>query len=329
MRAISFPIRWRRCRNARPPSRNGVSSATHFAASTNAGRRFWSFPAPFLSPGAQAICDVLSGAIRIFRSERRRADACRQLIFRWRGARQAHESLLEGCRSLPCWFEGKAAMAINLVSLVSQFLTPQLIGGSGARARHQRSGGAEGCRCSDPDNPRFAWHGGGRARRRSEGVRRDLQFRPGYSDQAHAGASGGNTRFLNEGGYAPERPTRRRRSREPGGRAEPVFRRSAARDADAARHGRRKRRSAQSASRTLRTGRTLRQFFRCSTVRRTPSPPRSRLNSRRVLGASGLLAGLGGLGAAAAGATQTATSTVSSAATTASSTASSAAARKR
>src|SRR6202044_3516085 len=45
----------------------------------------------------------------------------------------------------------------------------------------------------------------------------------------------------------------------------------------------------------------------------------------KMLGASGLLAGLGGLGAAAAGATQSAASTVSSAATAASSTASSAA----
>jgi acyl dehydratase len=40
MRAISFRIRWRPCRNARPPSRDGVSSPTHFAPSTNAGRRF-------------------------------------------------------------------------------------------------------------------------------------------------------------------------------------------------------------------------------------------------------------------------------------------------
>ena len=65
-------------------------------------------------------------------------------------------------------------MAINLVSLVSQFLTPQLVG-SLARAlwasttRWRRSSWRGG-----PDDPRRAWHGSGRAWRRAEGLRRGL-----------------------------------------------------------------------------------------------------------------------------------------------------------
>ena len=52
MRATLSAIRWRRSRSARPPSRNGVWSATAFAASTSAGKKSWCFPASFSSPGA-------------------------------------------------------------------------------------------------------------------------------------------------------------------------------------------------------------------------------------------------------------------------------------
>ena len=52
-RATLSAIRWRPSRSVRPPNRNGVWSATDFAASTNVGKKSWCFPASFSSPGGQ------------------------------------------------------------------------------------------------------------------------------------------------------------------------------------------------------------------------------------------------------------------------------------
>ena len=191
-------------------------------------------------------------------------------------------------------------MAINLVSLVQQFLTPQLVSSSGASGRRERGGGAEACRRCASGNPRRARHGGRGARRRAESVRRDLQFRPGPLDQAQRRDDRRQRPAPQRGRQSPERPPRRRRPREPGGRAEPVCRRSAPR----------RRRPLLGAVTHAAVG-TIGQQDPSNWS--DPSAILSMLNSQkgaiaaalppevsRALGASGLLAGLGGAAAAAA-----------------------------
>ena len=127
-------------------------------------------------------------------------------------------------------------MAINLVSLVSQFLTPQMVS-TLARALGVNEAVAQkvvaaavpailaslGTAAAAP----------GGAQKISDAI---SNSDPDILTKIGQAASGGNTRFLNEGG-TPERATGRRRSREPRWRHQPVFRRAAPRDADVARHG--------------------------------------------------------------------------------------------
>ena len=128
-------------------------------------------------------------------------------------------------------------MAINLVSLVSQFLTPQIVS-SLARALGVNEAVAQkvvaaavpailaslGTAAAAP----------GGAQKISDAI---SNSDPDILTKLAQAASGGNTRFLNEGAKSPERPAGRRRSREPRRRHQPVFRRAAPRDADVARHG--------------------------------------------------------------------------------------------
>src|ERR1700722_18694247 len=224
---------------------------------------------------------------------------------------------------VPCWFEGKAAMAINLVSLVSQFLTPQIIS-TLARALGVNEAVAQkvvaaavpailaslGTAAAAP----------GGAQKISDAI---SNSDPDILTKLSQAAAGGNTRFLNEGG------TLLNGLLGGGGLASLA---GAISQYSGAPHP---------ATQTLLGTATQAAVGTIGQQDPSnwsdPSAILSLLNSQKsaisaalppevskLLGASGLLAGLGGLGAAA-GATQTAASTVSSAATAASSTASSAA----
>jgi Bacterial protein of unknown function (DUF937) len=215
-------------------------------------------------------------------------------------------------------------MAINLVSLVSQFLTPQLVGGL-ARALGINEAVAQklvaaavpailaslGTAAAAP----------GGAQKVSDAV---SMSDPDILTKLTGAISGGNTRFLNEGGTLL--------SGLLGGGGLSSLTGALSQFSGAP----------QPATQALLGTVT---HAAVGTIGQQdpsnwsdPSAILSMLNSQKsaisaalppelskMLGASGLLAGLGGLGAAAAGATQSAASTVSSAATAASSTASSAA----
>jgi hypothetical protein len=215
-------------------------------------------------------------------------------------------------------------MAINLVSLVSQFLTPQLVG-SLARALGIDEAVAQklvaaavpailaslGTAAAAP----------GGAQKVSDAV---SMSDPDILTKLSGAISGGNTRFLNEGGTLL--------SGLLGGGALSSLTGALSQFSGAPQP------AAQALLGTV-THATVGTIGQQDPSNWSdPSAILSMLNSQKsaisaalppelskMLGASGLLAGLGGLGAAAAGATQTAASTVSSAATTASSTASSAA----
>jgi len=215
-------------------------------------------------------------------------------------------------------------MAINLVSLVSQFLTPQLIGGL-ARALGINEAVAQklvaaavpailaslGTAAAAP----------GGAQKVSDAV---SNSDPDILTKLSGAVTGGNTRFLNEGGTLL--------SGLLGGGGLSSLTGALSQFSGAP----------QPATQALLGTVT---HAAVGTIGQQdpsnwsdPSAILSMLNSQksaisaalppelsRMLGASGLLAGLGGLGAAAAGVTQSAASTVSSAASAASSTASSAA----
>jgi hypothetical protein len=215
-------------------------------------------------------------------------------------------------------------MAINLVSLVSQFLTPQLVG-SLARALGIDEAVAQklvaaavpailaslGTAAAAP----------GGAQKVSDAV---SMSDPDILTKLSGAISGGNTRFLNEGGTLL--------SGLLGGGALSSLTGALSQFSGAPQP------AAQALLGTV-THATVGTIGQQDPSNWSdPSAILSMLNSQKsaisaalppelskMLGASGLLAGLGGLGAAAAGATQTAASTVSSAATAASSTASSAA----
>ena len=76
-------------------------------------------------------------------------------------------------------------MAINLVSLVSQFLTPQLVGGLARALGINEAVAQKLAAAAIPAILASLGYGGGCARRRSEGVRRRLEFGSGYLDEAH------------------------------------------------------------------------------------------------------------------------------------------------
>ncbi len=215
-------------------------------------------------------------------------------------------------------------MAINLVSFVSQFLTPQMVG-SLARALGVNEAVAQkvvaaavptilaalGTAAAAP----------GGAQKISDAISNSDPDILGKLTQA---ASGGNTRFLNEGATLL--------SGLLGGGGLASLAGAISQFSGAP----------QPATQTLLGTATQAAVGTIGQQDPSnwsdPSAILSMLNSQkdaisaalppelsRALGASGLLAGLGGLGGAAAAATRTATSTVSSAATTASSAASSAA----
>ena len=215
-------------------------------------------------------------------------------------------------------------MAINLVSLVSQFLTPQLVGGL-ARALGINEAVAQklvaaavpailaslGTAAAAP----------GGAQKVSDAV---SMSDPDILTKLSGAISGGNTRFLNEGGTLL--------SGVLGGDGLSTLTGALSQFSGAPQPAT----QALLGTVTHATVGTIGQQDPSNWS--DPSAILSMLNSQKsaisaalppelskMLGASGLLAGLGGLGAAAAGATQTAASTVSSAATAASSTASSAA----
>jgi hypothetical protein len=215
-------------------------------------------------------------------------------------------------------------MAINLVSLVSQFLTPQMVGGL-ARALGINEAVAQklvaaavpailaslGTAAAAP----------GGAQKVSDAV---SMSDPDILTKLTGAVTGGNTRFLNEGGTLL--------SSLLGGGGLSSLTGALSQFSGAP----------QPATQALLGTVT---HAAVGTIGQQdpsnwsdPSAILSMLNSQKsaisaamppelskMLGASGLLAGLGGLGAAAAGATQSAASTVSSAATAASSAASSAA----
>jgi hypothetical protein len=215
-------------------------------------------------------------------------------------------------------------MAINLVSLVSQFLTPQLVGGL-ARALGINEAVAQklvaaavpailaslGTAAAAP----------GGAQKVSDAV---SMSDPDILTKLTGAITGGNTRFLNEGGTLLSGllgggglSSLTGALSQFSGAPEPAT-------------------QALLGTVTHATVGTIGQQDPSNWS--DPSAILSMLDSQKsaisaalppelskMLGASGLLAGLGGLGAAAAGATQSAASTVSSAATAASSAASSAA----
>src|SRR3984885_2965666 len=242
-----------------------------------------------------------------------------QLIFRCR--KDAPSARKSGRRLpvVPCWFEGKAVMAINLVSLVSQFLTPQIVG-SLARALGVNEAVAQkvvaaavpailaslGTAAAAP----------GGAQKISDAI---SNSDPDILTKLGQAASGGNTRFLNEGSNLL--------SGLLGGGGLATLAGAISQYSGAP----------HPATQTLLGTATQAAIGTIGQQDPSnwsdPSAILSMLNSQKgaisaalppevskLLGASGLLAGLGG---AAAAATQTATSTVSSAATAASSTASS------
>jgi hypothetical protein len=215
-------------------------------------------------------------------------------------------------------------MAINLVSLVSQFLTPQLIGGL---ARSLGINEAVAQKLAAAAIPAILASLGtaaaapGGAQKVSDAV---SMSDPDILTKLSGAMAGGNTSFLNEGGSLLSGLL------GGGGLSSLTGALSQFSGAPPA--------AAQTllGAVTHATVGTIGQQDPSNWS--DPSAILSMLNSQKdaisaamppevakMLGASGLLAGLGGLGAAAAGATQGAASTVSSAATAASSTASSAA----
>jgi hypothetical protein len=215
-------------------------------------------------------------------------------------------------------------MAINLVSLVSQFLTPQLVGGL-ARALGINEAVAQklvaaavpailaslGTAAAAP----------GGAQKVSDAV---SMSDPDILTKLTGAITGGNTRFLNEGGTLL--------SGLLGGGGLSSLTGALSQFSGAPQPAT----QALLGTVTHATVGTIGQQDPSNWS--DPSAILSMLDSQKsaisaalppelskMLGASGLLAGLGGLGAAAAGATQSAASTVSSAATAASSAASSAA----
>jgi hypothetical protein len=215
-------------------------------------------------------------------------------------------------------------MAINLVSLVSQFLTPQLIGGL-ARALGINEAVAQ--KLAAAAIPAILASLGtaaaapGGAQKVSDAV---SMSDPDILTKLSGAITGGNTRFLNEGGTLL--------SGLLGGGGLASLTGALSQFSGAPQP------AAQALLGTI-THATVGTIGQQDPSNWSdPSAILSMLDSQKgaisaalppelskMLGASGLLAGLGGLGAAAAGATQSATSTVSSAATSASSTASSAA----
>jgi Bacterial protein of unknown function (DUF937) len=215
-------------------------------------------------------------------------------------------------------------MAINLVSLVSQFLTPQLVGGL-ARALGINEAVAQklvtaavpailaslGTAAAAP----------GGAQKVSDAV---SMSDPDILTKLTGAITGGNTRFLNEGGTLL--------SSLLGGGGLSSLTGALSQFSGAPQP------AAQALLGTVTHAAVGTIGQQDPSNWSDPSAILSMLNSQKsaisaamppelskMLGASGLLAGLGGLGAAAAGATQSAASTVSSAATAASSAASSAA----
>jgi hypothetical protein len=215
-------------------------------------------------------------------------------------------------------------MAINLVSLVSQFLTPQLVGGL-ARALGINEAVAQklvtaavpailaslGTAAAAP----------GGAQKVSDAV---SMSDPDILTKLTGAITGGNTRFLNEGGTLL--------SGLLGGGGLSSLTGALSQFSGAPQP------AAQALLGTVTHAAVGTIGQQDPSNWSDPSAILSMLNSQKsaisaalppelskMLGASGLLAGLGGLGAAAAGATQSAASTVSSAATAASSAASSAA----
>jgi hypothetical protein len=214
-------------------------------------------------------------------------------------------------------------MAINLVSLVSQFFTPQLVGGL-ARALGINEAVAQklvaaavpailaslGTAAAAP----------GGAQKVSDAV---SMSDPDILTKLTGAITGGNTRFLNEGGTLL--------SGLLGGGGLSSLTGALSQFSGAPQP------AAQALLGTVTHAAVGTIGQQDPSNWSDPSAILSMLNSQKsaisaalppelskMLGASGLLAGLGGLGAAAAGATQSAASTVSSAATAASSTASSA-----
>jgi hypothetical protein len=215
-------------------------------------------------------------------------------------------------------------MAINLVSLVSQFLTPQLVGGLARALGINEAVAQKLVAAAVPTilaSLGTAAAAPGGAQKVSDAV---SMSDPDILTKLSGAISGGNTQFLNEGGTLL--------SGLLGGGGLSSLTGALSQFSGAP----------QPATQALLGTVT---HAAVGTIGQQdpsnwsdPSAILSMLNSQKsaisaalppelskMLGASGLLAGLGGLGAAAAGVTQTATSAVSGAATSASSAASSAA----
>jgi Bacterial protein of unknown function (DUF937) len=215
-------------------------------------------------------------------------------------------------------------MAINLVSLVSQFLTPQLVGGLARALGINEAVAQKLVAAAVPTilaSLGTAAAAPGGAQKVSDAI---SMSDPDILTKLSGAISGGNTQFLNEGGTLL--------SGLLGGGGLSSLTGALSQFTGAP----------QPATQALLGTVT---HAAVGTIGQQdpsnwsdPSAILSMLNSQKsaisaalppelskMLGASGLLAGLGGLGAAAAGATQTATSAVSGAATSASSAASSAA----
>ena len=214
-------------------------------------------------------------------------------------------------------------MAIDLVGLVSQVLTPQLVG-SLARAVGineavaQKLVGAAipvvlGALATTAAAP-------GGAQKLVDAV---SNSDPDLLTKLSGAISGGNVARAQRRRQSDRRPARRLGPVEPRRRAEPILRRYPTRGpVDDRRRGAGGDRRDRPAGPVQLVGPVLDRRA-CSALRRTRSPPRFRAELSSALGATGLLAGLGGLGAAA---TRTASSAASSAASAASA-ATSAAAR--
>ena len=215
-------------------------------------------------------------------------------------------------------------MAINLVSLVSQFLTPQLVGGLARALGINEAVAQKLVAAAVPAilaSLATAAAAPGGAQKVSDAV---SMSDPDILTKLSGAITGGNTRFLNEGGTLL--------SGLLGGGGLSTLTGALSQFSGAPQPAT----QALLGTVTHATVGTIGQQDPSNWS--DPSAILSMLNSQKsaisaalppelskMLGASGLLAGLGGLGAAAAGATQTAASTVSSAASAASSTASSAA----
>jgi hypothetical protein len=215
-------------------------------------------------------------------------------------------------------------MAINLVSLVSQFLTPQLVGGLARALGINEAVAQKLVAAAVPAvlaSLVTAAAAPGGAQKVSDAV---SMSDPDILTKLTGAITGGNTRFLNEGGTLL--------SGLLGGGGLSSLTGALSQFSGAPEP------ATQALLGTV-THATVGAIGQQDPSNWSdPSAILSMLNSQKsaisaalppelskMLGASGLLAGLGGLGAAAAGATQTAAPTVSSAATAASSAASSAA----